>query len=263
MNIWNKGRGEFWTFFLECIKENIWLDILWIRRCNQTYLQTETWLLTFNDRSAAKSLSSTILPFWLRCKEWLLVVGDDWPLLSDVGSEAASSFTLSAYLKVFNECSQEDIPGLIIAICVKFEERENTINTKLPRLTTKRSKTRIRAEYYEVRTIHVLDLSPINESLRTCVNLLALNGRWEPFLPSALMHSFNASKLLLISAPSIPAGETINGSTLMVELHKKRGKHDKNTNEIAAHLFVDWKTACQHHVRYRLSRLMRIFRELY
>lgn len=112
------GRTYFWTFTNYRTQENV----LFASR-----------LLTFSDRSAAKSLSSTILPFWLRCKEWLLLVGDDWPLLSDVGSLAASSFTLSAYLKVFNECSQEDIPGLIIAICVKFRETwKNMANTKSP-----------------------------------------------------------------------------------------------------------------------------------
>ena len=52
-------------------------------------------------------------------------------------------------------------------------------------------------------TIHVRVLSPINESLSTCVSLLALKGKWAPLLPNALIHSFNASKLLLISAPSI------------------------------------------------------------
>lgn len=45
--------------------------------------------------------------------------------------------------------------------------------------------------------------SPTNESLRTSVNLLPLNGICPWSLSSALMHSFNASKLLLISAPSI------------------------------------------------------------
>ena len=52
-------------------------------------------------------------------------------------------------------------------------------------------------------TIHVLVLSPMNESRSTWVNLLALKGKWAPLLPNALIHSFNASKLLLISAPSI------------------------------------------------------------
>merc|ERR1719427_116121 len=51
--------------------------------------------------------------------------------------------------------------------------------------------------------MHVLALSPINESLKTWVSLLALNGRWAPFLPRALMHSFRARRDLLISAPSI------------------------------------------------------------
>jgi len=53
-------------------------------------------------------------------------------------------------------------------------------------------------------TIHVLDFSPMNESRSTWVSLLARNGRWAPFLPSALMHSFKARSDLLISAPSIP-----------------------------------------------------------
>merc|ERR1712096_24352 len=83
------------------------------------------------------------------------------------GSLAPSSFTLSAYLNVFRVCSQEDREGLIIAI------------------------------------MHVLALSPINESLKTWVSLLALNGKCAPFLPRARMHSFRARRDLLISAPSI------------------------------------------------------------
>ena len=54
-------------------------------------------------------------------------------------------------------------------------------------------------------TIHVFDFSPMNESRSTWVSLLARNGRWAPFLPSALMHSFKARRDLLISAPSIPS----------------------------------------------------------
>ena len=54
-------------------------------------------------------------------------------------------------------------------------------------------------------TMQVFDFSPMNESLSTCVSLLALNGRCPPFLPRARMHSFNANNDLLISAPSIPA----------------------------------------------------------
>ena len=52
-------------------------------------------------------------------------------------------------------------------------------------------------------TMHVLELSPMKESLSTCVSLLALNGTWAPLRPSDRIHSFNASKDLLISAPSI------------------------------------------------------------
>ena len=44
---------------------------------------------------------------------------------------------------------------------------------------------------------------PVKESLRTIVSLLPLKGVWFLFWSSALMHSFNASKLLLIYAPSI------------------------------------------------------------
>lgn len=69
---------------------------------------------------------------------------------------------------MLRECSQELNPGDIIAI------------------------------------IQVRLLSPINESLKTCVSLDALKGKWAPFIPNALMHSFNASNDLLISAPSIP-----------------------------------------------------------
>lgn len=41
------------------------------------------------------------------------------------------------------------------------------------------------------------------ESLSTIVSLEALNGTWELFISIALIHSFSASRLLLISAPSI------------------------------------------------------------
>ena len=51
--------------------------------------------------------------------------------------------------------------------------------------------------------MQVLAFSPMKESLRTCVSLLALKGRWAPLRPSALMHSLRASRDLLISAPSI------------------------------------------------------------
>lgn len=80
-------------------------------------------------------------------------------------------------------------------------------------------------------TMHVREFSPMKESLRTWVSLLALNGVWGLLRPRALMHSwhkkhnsmtntqrgtiivytnctstvivtFRASRLLLISAPS-------------------------------------------------------------
>ena len=78
-----------------------------------------------------------------------------------------NSFTLSAYLRVFKVGSQHERAGDTLAIIVVL-------------------------------------LLPMKESLRTYVSLLPLNGRWF-FFPAwsrARMHSFNASKLLLISAPS-------------------------------------------------------------
>lgn len=55
-------------------------------------------------------------------------------------------------------------------------------------------------EIHDIITVREL---PINESLRTSVSLLPLKGMWPWSLSRALMHSFKASKLLLISAPSI------------------------------------------------------------
>jgi hypothetical protein len=55
--------------------------------------------------------------------------------------------------------------------------------------------------------ITILDVDPLselrNESLSTIVSFDALNGTCELFMSIALMHSFNANKLLLISAPSM------------------------------------------------------------
>lgn len=73
---------------------------------------------------------------------------------------------LSAYLKVFRVCSHEPELG----------------------------------DMHDIITVRE---SPTNESLRTSVNLLPLNGMCPWSLSRALMHSFKASKLLLISAPSI------------------------------------------------------------
>jgi hypothetical protein len=44
---------------------------------------------------------------------------------------------------------------------------------------------------------------PVNESLRTIVNLLPRKGVWFLFWSRARIHYLSASKLLLISAPSI------------------------------------------------------------
>lgn len=55
----------------------------------------------------------------------------------------------------------------------------------------------------EMHDIMTVLESPTNESLSTSVSLLPLKGIWPWSLSSALMHSFKASKLLFISAPSI------------------------------------------------------------
>ena len=49
-------------------------------------------------------------------------------------------------------------------------------------------------------TIHVRDLSPINESRKTCVNLLARNGKYAPARrPSARIHSCNRKGYLTMT----------------------------------------------------------------
>ena len=53
-------------------------------------------------------------------------------------------------------------------------------------------------------TMQVFDFSPIKLSLNTCVSLLALKGKCVPLRLNARIHSFNANRDLLISAPSIP-----------------------------------------------------------
>ena len=78
-----------------------------------------------------------------------------------------NSLTLSLYLRVFNVCSQHPLAGEMLAI------------------------------------ITVLHLCPVNESFNTWVSLLPLNGVCFFSWSSARIHSFSASKLLLISAPSI------------------------------------------------------------
>lgn len=70
--------------------------------------------LTFRDRNCAKSLSDSTL---FDCASIFNSRSSSVEeIFTSVGSVAANSFTRSAYLKVFNECSQELIPGLIMAI---------------------------------------------------------------------------------------------------------------------------------------------------
>lgn len=77
-----------------------------------------------------------------------------------------NSFTLSAYLRVFKVCSQQLLAGDTLAIIVVL-------------------------------------LFPVKESFKTYVNLLPLKGKCFFSRSKALIHSLSASKLLLISAPSI------------------------------------------------------------
>jgi hypothetical protein len=76
-----------------------------------------------------------------------------------------SSLTRSAYLNVFNVCSEDELEG-----------------EKLPIIT-------------------VLQL-PTKESFRTKVSLLPLKGVWFLLRSKARIHSFKARRDLLISAPS-------------------------------------------------------------
>jgi hypothetical protein len=76
-----------------------------------------------------------------------------------------SSFTLSAYLRVFKVCSQQELAGDTLAIIVVFE-------------------------------------LPVNESLRTYVNFDPLKGKCFFSKSNALIHSLSANSDLLISAPS-------------------------------------------------------------
>ena len=55
----------------------------------------------------------------------------------------------------------------------------------------------------EILPIMTVRQYPVKESFRTIVSLLPLKGVWFLFWSKALMHSLSASKLLLISAPSI------------------------------------------------------------
>lgn len=79
------------------------------------------------------------------------------------------SLSLSAYLRVFKLWSADELPGETHAIMTIFE------------------------------------LSPLawKESRNIRVSFDALNGTWSALSSMALIHYFKASKLLLISAPSI------------------------------------------------------------
>jgi len=81
-------------------------------------------------------------------------------------SSFLSSLTRSAYRNVFSVCSQQLAAGETLAIIVVL-------------------------------------LLPVKESFNTCVSLLPRNGRCAFDKSNARMHSFNANRDLLISAPSL------------------------------------------------------------
>ena len=92
-----------------------------------------------------------------------LVLGCDNPIFDDCSF--LNSLTRSAYRNVLRVCSQHELAGDTLAIIVVL-------------------------------------LLPDKESFKTWVSLLALKGRCFLSRSSALMHSFSASKDLLISPPS-------------------------------------------------------------
>lgn len=66
----------------------------------------------------------------------------------------------------------------------------------------------------------------MNESRKTCVNFDARNGKWAPLRPRARIHSFNAKRDLLISAPSIPV--EISVKKVWFFFHINDGDQTKN-----------------------------------
>lgn len=53
-------------------------------------------------------------------------------------------------------------------------------------------------------TMHVRDFSPMKESRKTWVSLLARNGRWAPLRPSARIHSCTYHKISLYKYVGLP-----------------------------------------------------------
>lgn len=86
---------------------------------------------------------------------------------------------------MFRVFSQDVIPGEIVAICAEKEEIIQ-INT-----TWKRYEDTSDFNLGNGLTMHVREFSPMKESLRTWVSLLALNGVWGLLRPRALIHSLN------------------------------------------------------------------------
>lgn len=86
--------------------------------------------------------------------------------------------------------SQDVIPGEMVAIWRK-KKKNMSFRFISYLLTCGRDVITWPKTVYEDRglTMHVREFSPIKESLRTWVSLLALNGVWGLLRPRALIHS--------------------------------------------------------------------------
>jgi hypothetical protein len=113
--------------------------------------------------------------FFFGCKvSWLIsIISECWAVLTSIASSPFGrelgfriSFTRSAYLNELRVCSVQEFAGLTFAIIVVL-------------------------------------LLPVRESFRTRVSIDCLNYTWSFCWSRALMHSLRASKLVLISRPSL------------------------------------------------------------
>lgn len=118
-----------------------------------------------------------------------------------------NSLTLSAYLKVFKVCSLLALLGEIFPI------------------------------------ITVLQF-PVKLSFKTRVSLLPLKGVWFLFKSMALMHSFNARRDLLISAPSILVCLFWSDTSAPLSLPAK-SMNDNFPCRFLPYLRFIWSRACE------------------
>lgn len=103
-----------------------------------------------------------------------------------------NQFYLLAYLSVFKVFSHDAIPGEMVAICAGEHSRVRSVLHECFCPPEVQKHTQIRLQL----TMHVLEFSPMKESLSTWVNLLALNGVWGLFRPRARIHSCRKTEQL-------------------------------------------------------------------